>query len=142
VYIQGRRLLWVLISIHLQLIMAVSAWLKLLLDIAWAWISLSIMRFIYNPSGRYWVSVNQVMQVSHTLVCECRTSFTCIIGPLRSRHNFGSREAVLTVRCHQLSPESPGRSTRGKHSGTKSVGSPFKCSTCFQQEAALHQTRS
>lgn len=44
--------------------MAVSGWLKLALDISWAWISLSVIRAIYKPPGSYWVIVNRVMQVS------------------------------------------------------------------------------
>ena len=43
---------------------AVSAWVKLAFDIAWAWISLSVMRSIYQPPGSYWVYVNRAMQVT------------------------------------------------------------------------------
>lgn len=46
---------------------AVSAWVKLALDIAWAWISLSAMRSIYEPPGSYWVYVNRTMQVTYRL---------------------------------------------------------------------------
>lgn len=46
-----------------QLMTAVSAWVKLALDIAWAWVSLSVMRSIYNPPGSYWTYVNRTMQV-------------------------------------------------------------------------------
>ena len=47
-----------------QLMTAVSAWVKLALDIAWAWVSLSVMRSIYKPPGSYWVYVNRTMQVT------------------------------------------------------------------------------
>ena len=43
---------------------AVSAWVKLALDIAWAWVSLSVVRSIYKPPGSYWVYVNRTMQVT------------------------------------------------------------------------------
>ena len=53
------------VSRHLQqLVTAVSAWVKLALDIAWAWISLSVMRAIYKPPGSYWVYINRTMQVT------------------------------------------------------------------------------
>ena len=42
---------------------AVSAWVKLALDITWAWVALSVMRSIYKPPGLYWVYVNRTMQV-------------------------------------------------------------------------------
>lgn len=42
---------------------AVSAWVKLALDIVWAWVALSVMRSVYKPPGGYWVYVNQAMQV-------------------------------------------------------------------------------
>lgn len=44
--------------------MAVSAWIKLVLDVAWAWIALSVIRAIYHPPQKYWVIINRVMQVS------------------------------------------------------------------------------
>ena len=47
-----------------QLVTAVSAWVKLALDISWAWISLTIIRSIYKPPGSYWGYVNQTMQVT------------------------------------------------------------------------------
>ncbi|QRV74331.1 transporter, small conductance mechanosensitive ion channel (MscS) family protein [Ceratobasidium sp. AG-Ba] len=46
----------------LELFMAVSFWLKLALDISWAWIALSVIRAIVVPPGSYWVYVNRVMQ--------------------------------------------------------------------------------
>lgn len=39
-----------------------SGWLKLALDISWAWIALSIIRAVYKPAGSYWPTINQVMQ--------------------------------------------------------------------------------
>ncbi|KAJ7583391.1 Mechanosensitive ion channel-domain-containing protein [Mycena floridula] len=50
------------LKIQIELTMAVSAWLKLALDISWAWISLSVIRAIYHPPGSYWTIVNRVMQ--------------------------------------------------------------------------------
>ncbi|KAG9091833.1 hypothetical protein FS749_016196 [Ceratobasidium sp. UAMH 11750] len=46
----------------LELFMAVSFWLKLALDISWAWIALSVIRAVVVPPGSYWVYVNRVMQ--------------------------------------------------------------------------------
>lgn len=43
--------------------MAVLAWIKLVLDISWAWISLSVLRTVYHPPGSYWTIINRVMQV-------------------------------------------------------------------------------
>lgn len=47
----------------LKLTLAVSAWLKLILDVSWAWIALSVIRTYYDPPGSYWVIINRVMQV-------------------------------------------------------------------------------
>jgi len=47
------------------LTLAVSAWLKLALDISWAWIALSVTMAIYEPPGSYWVIINRVMQVGY-----------------------------------------------------------------------------
>ncbi|KAI6047439.1 Mechanosensitive ion channel-domain-containing protein [Pisolithus marmoratus] len=49
-----------------QLTLAVSAWLKLLLDISWAWIALSVIRAVWNPPGSYWVIINRIMQAFFT----------------------------------------------------------------------------
>ncbi|KAF8972908.1 Mechanosensitive ion channel-domain-containing protein [Flammula alnicola] len=50
------------LKIQVELTMAVKSWLKLALDITWAWIALPILRTIYNPPGTYWSIVNRVMQ--------------------------------------------------------------------------------
>ncbi|KAG6903175.1 hypothetical protein C0995_002718 [Termitomyces sp. Mi166 len=50
------------LKLQMELVMAVSGWLKLALDISWAWISLSVIRTIDHPPGSYWVIVNRVMQ--------------------------------------------------------------------------------
>ncbi|THU99162.1 hypothetical protein K435DRAFT_828267 [Dendrothele bispora CBS 962.96] len=50
------------LKIQLELTLAVSGWLKLALDISWAWIGLSVLRSVYHPPGNYWVIVNRVMQ--------------------------------------------------------------------------------
>lgn len=51
---------------QIELTLAVSAWLKLLLDISWAWIALSIIRAVYKPPGSYWVIINRIMQALFT----------------------------------------------------------------------------
>ncbi|OJT09817.1 hypothetical protein TRAPUB_13687 [Trametes pubescens] len=48
--------------VSIELIAAVRGWLKLSLDIALAWIALSVIRSTYQPPGQYWVIVNRVMQ--------------------------------------------------------------------------------
>ncbi|KAF7294467.1 Calcium channel [Mycena kentingensis (nom. inval.)] len=52
------------LKIQLELTLAVKFWLKLVLDVSWAWISLSVIRGIQKPPGNYWVIVNRVMQAS------------------------------------------------------------------------------
>lgn len=52
------------LKIQLELTLAVKAWLKLVLDVSWAWVSLSVIRAFYKPPGSYWVIVNRVMQAS------------------------------------------------------------------------------
>ncbi|KAG6378714.1 Mechanosensitive ion channel-domain-containing protein [Boletus reticuloceps] len=51
---------------QVELTLAVSAWLKLLLDVSWAWIALSMIRIYYKPPGSYWVIINRVMQALFT----------------------------------------------------------------------------
>jgi hypothetical protein len=50
-------------AVSVQLTLAVSGWLKLLLDVSWAWIALSAIREFYKPPGSYWIIINRVMQV-------------------------------------------------------------------------------
>jgi hypothetical protein len=58
---------------------AISAWLKLALDIAWAWIALSVLRNILNPPGQYWAEINRVMQVRWSFVdASRRAERSCI----------------------------------------------------------------
>ncbi|KAH7887623.1 Mechanosensitive ion channel-domain-containing protein [Phlebopus sp. FC_14] len=47
---------------QIELTLAVAAWLKLFLDVSWAWIALSAIRTFYKPPGSYWVIINRVMQ--------------------------------------------------------------------------------
>ncbi|TFL05931.1 Mechanosensitive ion channel-domain-containing protein [Pterulicium gracile] len=47
---------------QIELTSAVSGWLKLTLDIVWAWVSLSVIREVYKPPGSYWYIINRVMQ--------------------------------------------------------------------------------
>ncbi|KAG6850604.1 hypothetical protein H0H93_011272 [Arthromyces matolae] len=50
------------LKLQIELVMAVSGWLKLALDISWAWIILSVIRTVDKPTGSYWVIINRVMQ--------------------------------------------------------------------------------
>ncbi|KLO11534.1 hypothetical protein SCHPADRAFT_830996 [Schizopora paradoxa] len=50
------------LKVRIELLLAVSAWVKLTLDISWAWIALSVIRNVVKPPGSYWVIVNRVMQ--------------------------------------------------------------------------------
>lgn len=54
---------WPLTHCTSQLVMAVKGWLKLTLDIVWAWVALSVIRAVYRPPGSYWPIINEVMQV-------------------------------------------------------------------------------
>lgn len=47
--------------------MAVMPWLKLLLDIVWALIALSVLQAVYIPDGIYWTTINRVVQVRSRL---------------------------------------------------------------------------
>jgi hypothetical protein len=47
--------------------MAVKGWLKLALDITWAWVALSVIRAVYQPPYSYWTTINKVMQVRVSL---------------------------------------------------------------------------
>ncbi|KAG2349047.1 hypothetical protein BDR05DRAFT_1028210 [Suillus weaverae] len=51
---------------QIELTLAVSAWLKLILDISWAWIALCAITAFYKPPGAYWVIINRVMQALFT----------------------------------------------------------------------------
>lgn len=47
---------------QLELVYAVSGWLKLCLDVSWSWIALSVLRAALHPPGSYWIIINRVMQ--------------------------------------------------------------------------------
>ncbi|EIN06056.1 hypothetical protein PUNSTDRAFT_136850 [Punctularia strigosozonata HHB-11173 SS5] len=49
-------------KMQIELLFAVRAWIKLALDISWAWIALSVIRATVKPPGGYWVIINRVMQ--------------------------------------------------------------------------------
>ncbi|KAG1783181.1 Mechanosensitive ion channel-domain-containing protein [Suillus placidus] len=51
---------------QIELTLAVSAWLKLTLDISWAWIALCAITALYKPPGAYWVIINRAMQALFT----------------------------------------------------------------------------
>lgn len=42
--------------------MAISFWLKLALDVSGMWVALSLIRKILSPPGRYWTTINEIMQ--------------------------------------------------------------------------------
>ncbi|KAL5513321.1 hypothetical protein ACEPAH_3720 [Sanghuangporus vaninii] len=47
---------------QIELVYAVSGWLKLCLDVSWSWITLSVIRATLHPPGSYWIIINRVMQ--------------------------------------------------------------------------------
>lgn len=47
--------------------MAVSGSLRLALDVAWLWVTLSGVRAQIKPSGNYWTYVNRVVSVREPL---------------------------------------------------------------------------
>lgn len=47
----------------LQLVLAVSVWLKLFVDISCAWIALGALVDFYHPDGGYWPIINHVIEV-------------------------------------------------------------------------------
>ncbi|TFK25518.1 hypothetical protein FA15DRAFT_686963 [Coprinopsis marcescibilis] len=50
------------LKIQIELFMAVRLYLKLALDITWAWVALSVIRAVYHPPLSYWSIINQLMQ--------------------------------------------------------------------------------
>ncbi|KAK0235648.1 Mechanosensitive ion channel-domain-containing protein [Armillaria nabsnona] len=50
------------LKMQIELTLAVQGWVKLILDISWAWIALSVVRAVYKPAGNYWVTINRIMQ--------------------------------------------------------------------------------
>ncbi|KAG2015905.1 hypothetical protein CC2G_009127 [Coprinopsis cinerea AmutBmut pab1-1] len=51
------------LKIQIDLFMAVRLYFKLVLDVTWAWVALSVIRAVYHPPGSYWKIINQLMQV-------------------------------------------------------------------------------
>ncbi|KAF7971295.1 hypothetical protein HWV62_21450 [Athelia sp. TMB] len=51
---------------EVELILAVSAWLKLFIDVSCAWIALGVLVQFYKPQGSYWYIINRVMQALFT----------------------------------------------------------------------------
>ncbi|KAG8966707.1 hypothetical protein FRC03_011455 [Tulasnella sp. 419] len=47
---------------QIELFMATAFWLKLALDVSAFWIALSVIRGILEPPGKYWTTINRVMQ--------------------------------------------------------------------------------
>lgn len=61
--------------------MAVKSWLKLVLDITWAWVALSVLHAVYKPFGAYWTIVNRFMQVRCPFsLCIIRDSITYVVS--------------------------------------------------------------
>ncbi|KAK0204568.1 Mechanosensitive ion channel-domain-containing protein [Desarmillaria ectypa] len=50
------------LKMQIELTLAVQGWVKLTLDISWAWIALSVIRTTHKPGGNYWVVINRIMQ--------------------------------------------------------------------------------
>ncbi|KIY66418.1 hypothetical protein CYLTODRAFT_423451 [Cylindrobasidium torrendii FP15055 ss-10] len=50
------------LQVQIELAVAVSGWLKLVLDVSWSWIALGIIRTILKPEQSYWVTLNRVLQ--------------------------------------------------------------------------------
>ena len=116
-----------LINIGNQLLMAVMPWLKLLLDIVWALIALSVLLAVYIPEGTYWTIVNRVVQVRSLLHCLVNLPFSNFYqkGPFGCSYHFLRGEIVSELCSHKLSPESACRSSGGKQTWVKGIGQPF-----------------
>lgn len=52
------------VKTQIELVMAVSGWLKLALDISWGWVALSVIRSLIHPPGTYWKYVNRAVTAS------------------------------------------------------------------------------
>lgn len=92
-----------------QLILAVSGWLKLALDVAWSWIALSAVRGTLKPPGSYWVIVNRVMQVGNLYRHFKTLTNSSKPGTFRCEHNSSSGKVVLAFRCDPFSSKGTGR---------------------------------
>lgn len=87
-----RFLLWIIFVIYgkapetfktqLELFMAVSFWLKLALDVSGMWVALSLIRKILHPPGRYWTTINEIMQAlfAATIILLAEKVFVRIIA--------------------------------------------------------------
>ena len=96
----------VLFSDHdiLKLTLAVSAWLKLLLDVSWAWIALSVIRAYHHPPGSYWVIINRVLQVFLITCRPVRSPHVIPTGSFYCRRDPFRGKALSEIRCNQLPP--------------------------------------
>ncbi|KAH6914178.1 Mechanosensitive ion channel-domain-containing protein [Coprinopsis sp. MPI-PUGE-AT-0042] len=50
------------LTIQVDLFMAIKLYFKIALDVVWTWVALSVIRLVYHPPGRYWRTINQLMQ--------------------------------------------------------------------------------
>ncbi|KAJ3861518.1 Mechanosensitive ion channel-domain-containing protein [Lentinula novae-zelandiae] len=118
------------LKIQLELTLAVSGWLKLALDISWAWISLSVLRSVYEPSGHYWVIVNRVMQALFSFGILLLAEKLCLqfiainfhqkaLADRLSENRLGLR---ALDRLSNAQPVIPGRKKAHAKRGHKSLG--------------------
>ncbi|KAG1755550.1 Mechanosensitive ion channel-domain-containing protein [Suillus lakei] len=103
---------------QIELTLAVSAWLKLALDISWAWIALSAIMAFYKPPGAYWVIINRAMQALFT------AGIILFV-----------EKVIFKICRHQLPPTCSRRPSCGKRDGTEGTGPSIKCATRSRQES-------
>jgi hypothetical protein len=114
--------------------MAVGVWLKLALDISWAWIALSVIRGVYQPPGNYWVVVNRVMQVRHLLTSKGRTASNTPLGRLHRGRRPPSGENLPALRRDQLPPDRARGPSRGEPAGTEGARPPLERAARAQED--------
>lgn len=94
--------------------MAVSFWVKLTLDVTWAWVALSLIRSIGKPPGNYWVYVNRAMQVRlsdpddllfWTYSCHVARARFNQLGALLGYNTFARRKTLSAIRCDPIPPK-------------------------------------
>lgn len=129
--------------IAFELTLAVSSWLKLVLDISWAWVALSVIRDIYHPSGSYWTIVNRVMQVIYTVTLSlAKFTLNLTQGPLLFESHHSSRKAFSTICCHKFSSKSTRRTIGRKSAWPQSPRSALECSNFPEQTVPVRKKRT
>ncbi|GLB35076.1 putative mechanosensitive ion channel [Lyophyllum shimeji] len=120
------------LKLQLELVMAVSAWLKLTLDVSWAWISLSVIRAVDHPPGNYWVIINRVMQALFAasiilLVEKLFLQFVAInfhqkaLAERLAENRLGLRALDRLSNAHPVVNRKPPHARRGHKSPSASV---------------------